>query len=79
MNNQINPAVLNCINNILAKKGRIELRGFGVFEVFVRQPRKYKNIKTGETMYVPKSFRVKFKPSKMLTKRIIETHQNPIK
>ena len=43
---------------------RIELRNFGVFEVKRRAPRKARNPRTGDKVYVPSKNVVTFKPGK---------------
>lgn len=48
----------------LLTEGRIELRNFGVFEVKVRAPRKARNPKTNEQVYVPAKRVVTFQPGK---------------
>lgn len=60
------------IIDVLSKEGRIELRNFGVFELVVREARKCRNPRTGKEFYVPKNYRVKFKPSKKMMHSIIE-------
>jgi nucleoid DNA-binding protein len=42
---------------------RIELRGFGVFEVKKRAARNARNPRTGDKVFVPERLVVKFKPS----------------
>lgn len=44
--------VFDKMSNALAKGNRIEIRGFGSFEVRVRGPRQGRNPKTGATVYV---------------------------
>jgi integration host factor subunit beta len=52
--------------------GRMELRNFGVFEVKRRAPRKARNPRTGDKVFVPEKFVVTFKPGKEMEKRIRE-------
>jgi len=47
----------------LIAKRRIELRGFGVFEVKKRAARNARNPRTGEKVFVPERLVVKFTPS----------------
>jgi len=54
----------------LVKHGRIELRNFGVFEVKRREPRKARNPRTGEEVYVPAKNVVTFKPGKEMSEKI---------
>ena len=55
---------LDAIIDTLVTEGRIELRNFGVFEVKQRAPRKARNPRTGEKVYVPSKNVVTFKPGK---------------
>ena len=48
----------------LIEEERIELRNFGVFEVKRRAPRKARNPRTGDKVYVPAKNVVTFKPGK---------------
>ena len=60
----------DCIVEALNRHGRIELRNFGVFEVKRREPRKARNPRTGEEVYVPAKSVVTFKPGKEMAERI---------
>ena len=55
---------LDAIIQTLVSEGRIELRNFGVFEVKQRTPRKARNPRTGDKVYVPSKNVVTFKPGK---------------
>jgi len=55
---------LDAIIHTLVSEGRIELRNFGVFEVKRRAPRKARNPRTGDKVYVPPKNVVTFKPGK---------------
>src|SRR5262245_48512586 len=55
---------LDEIIRTLVTEGRIELRNFGVFEVKRRAPRKARNPRTGDKVYVPAKNVVTFKPGK---------------
>jgi nucleoid DNA-binding protein len=55
---------LDAIIHTLVEEGRIELRNFGVFEVKRRAPRKARNPRTGDKVYVPAKNVVTFKPGK---------------
>jgi len=55
---------LDAIIRTLVTEGRIELRNFGVFEVKRRAPRKARNPRTGDKVYVPSKNVVTFKPGK---------------
>jgi integration host factor subunit beta len=56
----------------LVKEERIELRNFGVFEVKRRAPRKARNPRTGDKVFVPEKFVVTFKPGKEMEERVRE-------
>lgn len=62
--------ILKSISKTLAEGSRVEVRGFGVFNILSRSERKARNPKTGETVYVPPKHVPHFKPSKELHKRI---------
>ena len=61
---------LDHIIDILATKGRIELRNFGVFQVKERKARMARNPKTGEPVPVPARRVVKFVPGKRMTEKV---------
>jgi integration host factor subunit beta len=62
----------------LITERRIELRGFGVFEVKKRAARNGRNPKTGETVFVPERLVVKFTPGSEMGGRVrsLETQQD---
>lgn len=62
----------NAIVEALVEEGRIELRNFGVFEVKRRAPRKARNPRTGEKVFVPEKYVVTFKPGKEMEERVHE-------
>ncbi len=62
----------DAIVDTLVEDGRIELRNFGVFEVKRRAPRKARNPRTGDKVFVPEKFVVTFKPGKEMEKRVRE-------
>ncbi len=51
---------------------RIEIRGFGVFEPRPRKRGMGRNIKTGQSVEIPKGKSIRFKPGKELRDLIIE-------
>jgi nucleoid DNA-binding protein len=61
---------LDAITRTLVSEARIELRNFGVFEVKRRAPRKARNPRTGETLFVPARYAVTFKPGKEMEERV---------
>ena len=62
----------DAIVDTLVKDKRIELRNFGVFEVKRRAPRKARNPRTSEKVFVPAKFVVTFKPGKEMEERVRE-------
>ena len=52
--------VIECLKN----NDTIEIRGFGTYKNLIREPRKARNPKTGETINLGKRFIPKFKVSK---------------
>ena len=60
----------DAIIETLLRDGRIELRNFGVFEVKRRAPRKARNPRTGDKVYVPAKNVVSFKPGKEMEERV---------
>ena len=50
----------------LKKKGKVQLVGFGTFEVSKRAAREGRNPQTGDTMKIPASLAPKFKAGKAL-------------
>ena len=59
-------AVLDVITQALKSGDRIQLTGFGTFEVRERAARKGHNPSTGEAMEIPASKAPAFKPGKSL-------------
>jgi integration host factor subunit beta len=59
---------LNCIlgqlENTLVQGGRIEIRGFGSFDLRHRPPRIARNPKSGEAVHLPAKVAIHFKPGK---------------
>jgi integration host factor subunit beta len=62
----------DAIVKALVAEHRIELRNFGVFEVKRRAPRKARNPRTGDKVFVPEKFVVTFKPGKEMEERVKE-------
>ena len=61
---------LDAIVASLIADGRIELRGFGVFEVRKRAARPGRNPRTGEQLHVPEKLVVTFAPGKEAEDRV---------
>lgn len=63
-------AVVNAIENSLAKGEKVSLVGFGSFETSTRGERMGRNPKTGEEVKIPSKTVAKFKPGANLNKQI---------
>jgi DNA-binding protein HU-beta len=57
---------LDSIIEVLKKEGKLQLTGFGIFEVVERCARDCRNPQTGEVMHLQPSKSVKFKVGKNL-------------
>ncbi len=62
--------VLDAISGTLARGDRIEIRGFGSFDLMHRKPRIGRNPKTGDRVEVPAKAVPHFKAGKELRKRV---------
>lgn len=56
-------AVLDSIKDGLYTDKKVNLAGFGTFQIVERKARKARNPRTGDTVNVPRKMFVKFKPS----------------
>ena len=63
-------AFTDAVAEELAKGGKVQLVGFGNFEVSERPAREGRNPRTGETMTIAASKTPKFKPGKALKDEI---------
>ena len=63
-------AFTDAVAEELAKGGKVQLVGFGNFEVSERPAREGRNPRTGETMTIAASMTPKFKPGKALKDEI---------
>ena len=59
-------AALETITETLKTGEKVQLVGFGTFEVSSRAAREGRNPRTGETLTIPACKMVKFRPGKML-------------
>lgn len=58
-------SLLESVKGTLRKGGKVNLSGFGSFELRIREARRGRNPKTGEAIDVPRRKRIKFNPSRM--------------
>lgn len=76
---QIVQLTLDGIIDILASEGRLELRGFGVFQVKARKQRQARNPRTGEAALIPACRAVTFKAGREMQKRVGESRNGGTK
>jgi integration host factor subunit beta len=69
--------ILGAIQAALVHGDRIEIRGFGSFNLNYRPPRQGRNPKTGEPVAVAAKWVPSFKPGKELRERVIATASPP--
>jgi len=62
--------ILDAIGHALARGDRVEIRGFGSFDLNHRPARTGRNPKTGETVRVPPKYAPHFKAGKDMRERI---------
>ena len=62
--------ILTAIKQHLGKGCRVEVRGFGTFQMTPRPARRGRNPKTGELVSVPPKRRAHFRPGKELRDRL---------
>jgi nucleoid DNA-binding protein len=67
---QIVQKAFDAILKTLVEEGRVELRGFGVFEVKRRAARRARNPMTGEMVNVPEKSVVTLKPGQIMQQRV---------
>ena len=65
--------ILDAMTAALGQRHRIEIRGFGSFDVNYRRPRVGRNPKSGERVPVPAKYVPHFKPGKELRERVDNT------
>jgi nucleoid DNA-binding protein len=61
--------VFEAVTAILVKRGRVEIAGFGAFELRRRKPHRARNPRTGERVDVPAKIVVGFTPAAALKSR----------
>ena len=62
--------IIGAIANTLSRGERVEVRGFGSFQLNYRAPRQGRNPMTGEKVQVPAKFVPHFKPGKEFRERV---------
>lgn len=68
--------ILQCIKDSLADGDKVSISHFGVFDLKTTKPRKYKNIKTGETCQTKPKRIVLFRPSSSICNLLNERQSN---
>ena len=63
-------SLINMLSNSLSSGVRIEIRGFGSFNLHYHSPRIGKNPRTGEPVNISGKYVPHFKPGKELRKRV---------
>ena len=66
-------ALFASVEEALAKKDKVQIIGFGTFEVKARQARKGRNPQTGKEITIPASTTPVFKAGKGLTDSVTKT------
>ena len=62
--------MIDCITDAVAQGEKVQIVGFGTFEVRERGEKKCKNPRTGEECLIPASRVVKFTPGKALKEAV---------
>lgn len=70
--------IIEHMSEILSNGGRIEIRGFGSFNLHFRPPRRAHNPKTGEKLITNPKYAVHFKPGKELREKVNANSSVPI-
>lgn len=65
--------ILERMSQALISGERIEIRGFGSFELRYRKPRKARNPKTGDEVMTAGKYSIHFKPGKEMRERVNES------
>jgi integration host factor subunit beta len=71
-------SIIEHMSETLSTGGRIEIRGFGSFNLHFRPPRRAHNPKTGEKLVTEPKYAAHFKPGKELRERVNENRHIPI-
>ena len=62
--------ILDAIGNTLENGDRVEIRGFGSFNLSIRAPRQGRNPRSGESVSIPEKKVPHFKPGKALREAV---------
>lgn len=62
--------ILELIKVRLLKGEKVEISGFGSFEIMKKLGRKSRNPRTGEFIQIPSRYSLNFRPSKLLKKEL---------
>jgi integration host factor subunit beta len=64
-------SLINILSDSLSSGERVEIRGFGSFNLLYHQPRSGRNPRTGESVNISGKYVPHFKPGKELRKRVL--------
>ncbi len=70
--------LIEYISEQLSLGRRVEVRGFGSFNLHFRRPRRAHNPKTGEKLMTPPKYAVHFRPGKELRERVNDSRHIPV-
>src|SRR5437868_1412306 len=70
--------IIEHLSTVLSQSGRIEVRGFGSFNLHYRPSRRAHNPKTGEKLVTEPKYAVHFKPGKELREKVNNNKHLPI-
>jgi integration host factor subunit beta len=70
--------IIDHMSDTLSQGGRIEIRGFGSFNLHFRPPRRAHNPKTGEKLITNPKYAAHFKPGKEMREKVNANRQVPI-
>lgn len=62
--------LIEAIKNVLLRGGRVQISGFGSFEVVTRRARKGRNPQTGDVIAIDSRHSLVFRPSKILVQTL---------
>ena len=62
--------LIGAVKTILLRGGRVQISGFGTFEVVMRRSRKGRNPQTGEVIAIEARQSLVFRPSKLLVETL---------